>query len=264
MGEVLTIESPQLREALGRAAVYELLASAFSYPCPDTLAQLRALTEEVAELELLDRAGLQVPFAALVAALDTVDGEALAAEHNRLFAGQVACSAHETEYLGDPFAKGRQLADVAGFYHAFGVKAAGEEGGPPDFIATELEFMGLLLRKQVLAALEGWSEQELLCIEAQRGFLEDHLGRWIPHFGRQLAQVADGRGLHAAAAALCVSFVEHEADRLGAAPRLFVDRLAVRDDPEEFLCGICPETEPDGAVDAAPHREAASERDREP
>jgi TorA maturation chaperone TorD len=121
-----------------------------------------------------------------------VSGEELAARHTALFSGGVACSAHETEYEYDPFAKSRQLADIAGFYHAFGLEIASARRTAPDFVGTELEFMSLLFRKEVLSLANRWHDKMEIAVSAQRAFLRDHLGRWMDTFTEELSRLTEG------------------------------------------------------------------------
>jgi TorA maturation chaperone TorD len=75
--------------------------------------------------------------------------------------------------------KSFELADIAGFYRAFGVEITpGTER--PDHIAVELEFMHLLAVKEVVAAgREDGGEHARICRDARATFFRDHLGRWF-------------------------------------------------------------------------------------
>jgi TorA maturation chaperone TorD len=75
-----------------------------------------------------------------------------------------------------PFCSHQEMADVAGFYRAFGFTFAGER---PDHISYELDFMRLLALKEAVAELDGNREARMVCLEAERAFLRDHLGRWV-------------------------------------------------------------------------------------
>lgn len=235
-GGVQALQEPQTQEALARAGLYRLLSLAFSYPDGESLAELQELCDEVKEGPLAGELELSGPLAALGAALAGAPAEVLAGEHTRLFSGQVVCSAHETEYEPDPFAKARQLADISGFYRAFGLQVARSRPGLPDFVGAELEFMAFLVVKEAYAAHRGWRQKQLLCLEAQAKFLEDHAGRWLPLFCRRLAQ--EGGAFYGAAAEICQRFLRAEVARLGVRPRPPVQRLALADDGEEMACGL--------------------------
>ena len=100
-------------------------------------------------------------------------------EHTRLFGVGLAATPYESEY--DPLTlvrKGHCLADLLGFYEAFGFKLANRQKEFPDHIAIELEFLSLLLLKECYASAEGQEEARAICEEAAVKFLADHLGAW--------------------------------------------------------------------------------------
>lgn len=109
-------------------------------------------------------------------------------EHDRLFEGGVSCPPNETAYIRRD--KGAILADLNGFYHAFGFDPAAEVGEKPDHIVTELQFAALLLVMAARAAAGGRDEDEATTRRALFLFAADHLGAWIDIFGQRLGAVA--------------------------------------------------------------------------
>ncbi len=110
------------------------------------------------------------------------------AEHNRLFEGGVTCPPNETAYVRRD--KGVILADIAGFYRAFGFEPAAETGEKPDHIIAELQFAALLLVMAGRAAADGRFDDESTTRRALASFAADHLGAWIDLFSRRLAEVS--------------------------------------------------------------------------
>ncbi len=108
-----------------------------------------------------------------------------------------------------------EMADVAGFYRAFGVEMKpGTER--PDHVAAELEFMHLLALKEVLALREeGEGERADVCRDAARSFLRDHLGRFAPRLRERLEEVAVDP-IYAAAGRILERFVAADAERMSA------------------------------------------------
>ncbi|MFQ5873874.1 MAG: molecular chaperone, partial [Dehalococcoidia bacterium] len=108
-----------------------------------------------------------------------------------------------------------ELADIAGFYRAFGVEVSpGSERA--DYITTELEFMHLLAVKESIALQEeGEGEHAEVCRGASRAFLRDHLGRWAPRLGARLVE-ANADPVYSAAGQLLGSFVAFDAARIEA------------------------------------------------
>jgi len=102
------------------------------------------------------------------------------------------CPVHECHYEPSHlFAEVQTLADIAGFYRAFGFEMAPTAGGRADHICAELEFMQLLTWKEARALQEGYAEAAQTCREAQKKFLEAHLGRWGGQLGERLARKAE-------------------------------------------------------------------------
>jgi TorA maturation chaperone TorD len=83
---------------------------------------------------------------------------------------------YTTEYLAkNEFEKSRLLADIMGFYRAFGLQPDKER---PDCLSTELEFMHYLMFKEMYALTHKIEEQEKkadLCQDAQAKFFHTHL-----------------------------------------------------------------------------------------
>ncbi|MCB1364051.1 MAG: molecular chaperone TorD family protein [Rhodobacteraceae bacterium] len=137
------------RPAAARAALYRYLSLAFGDPCAgtvDALARQWPLTE--AALRAL---GLSTDQAAAAAG---VDGDALRRAHLSVFGHAMSkdCPAYGGEYgQAHIFEKTQTLADVAGFYRAFGLALAEDAHERPDHIALEMEFMEFLCLKQAWA-----------------------------------------------------------------------------------------------------------------
>ncbi len=71
----------------------------------------------------------------------------------------------------------QQMADVAGFYRAFGF---GVRQDRPDHLGAELEFLALVCTQEAYARLVGRGEEAQVCARAREAFLRDHLTGWLP------------------------------------------------------------------------------------
>jgi TorA maturation chaperone TorD len=81
---------------------------------------------------------------------------------------------YEVEFAkGQEFSKAHVLADIMGFYRAFGVEPLRDRA---DSIDAELEFMHLLLLKEHHAMRGNDKEKAEICREAQEKFFGEHLG----------------------------------------------------------------------------------------
>ena len=101
------------------------------------------------------------------------------------------CPPYETSYYPQTFSvfRSQKVADVAGFYQAFGVEPSRDKPERHDHLALELEFMAWLIAKEQNAPDE---EKAEITREAQRKFFEDHLAWWVPAFALALRRKADG------------------------------------------------------------------------
>jgi DMSO reductase family type II enzyme chaperone len=213
--------------AMSRAKVYGFLSSAFLYPRENW-------TEDV--VYALSAAHL-LGYKELDLALAPLDLNQLQSEYLRTI-GISGPLLYETEYgLDGSFRQSHELADINGFYSAFGYNVGGTVRERPDHLATELEFMHLLALKEWRAAEV---DQVEICLDAQRKFLEDHLGRWIEGFAIRVAFEAKD-SLYSELARFTVAFVQEEAARLGARPDPLVpERLKPTPYDTSTGCGDCP------------------------
>jgi DMSO reductase family type II enzyme chaperone len=219
--------------AIRRAQIYSFLSDAFLYPDENWSDDVPLLGEILSQLS----------FAPIHLAIQPLELAELQAAYRRTF-GATGSLCYETEYgLPHEFRQSQELADINGFYRAFGFSIGGPVRERPDYLAVELEFMGVLALKEAYAAKDGLVEHFEVCFEAQRKFLQDHLGRWVDMFAQSLALNADG-GPYQALARFCALFVNADAARLG----VLLERRQPTEakhtpfDPD-FSCQSCPMAE---------------------
>jgi DMSO reductase family type II enzyme chaperone len=189
-------------QALARSRVYATLSRGFLYP---SSALMAAMADYPAELRSAFRAvGIKADFGL---------GQLDEGEYQALFGGQVpACPPNETEYTAaHVWMQTQQMADVAGFYRAFGVDTT-ETGERADALTAELEFMYMLCVKEAIATEAGDHEEAAICRDAQVKFVSEHLAVWLPRFVARLEQ-AGAEGYYLALARLTSQFVASEAGR---------------------------------------------------
>lgn len=212
----------EIGHLLARSTVYKALCVAFSPP----KAEVREFLVWSLTRKLREAAQLLPQGYTLAVSLKTLAGvtnvpDDLEGEYNRLFRVQVVCQPYETEH--DPLAsvrKGQVLADILGFYQAFGLTASEGQKEFPDFIATELEFMSLLLLKEACAQKSGLSDEAEICRDAAKKFLTDHLARWVSSFSQRLE--AEARlPLYSALGSILSSFLQDEVACLGLEPSIW-------------------------------------------
>lgn len=125
-------------------------------------------------------------------------------------------SPYETSYAGpNAFAQSQTLADIAGFYKAFGVKASLDYGERPDHLGVELEFLALLNHKEALALDGGNTEAASICRGARKRFVEEHIGKWAPVLFDRIEKESPA-DLYRAVGALGKMAMNREIESLGA------------------------------------------------
>jgi TorA maturation chaperone TorD len=104
----------------------------------------------------------------------------LSGEYSRLFLGAGLVPLREGGYGGGSRFAGQpiDIADINGFYLAFGFDLTDQAPVPSDHIGAELEFVSLLLLKKALAVKRGAQREASMIDRAMRLFFDDHLGRW--------------------------------------------------------------------------------------
>lgn len=216
--------------AIRRAQAYCFLADAFLYPTENWLIDLPLVETILGSLD-----NYQLPITDRAIGISE-----LQAEHRRAF-GVVGSLCYETEFgLPHEFRQSQELADLAGFYRAFGFNLGGPVRERPDHLAVELEFIHVLALKEAWAYAHGIAEQAEVCVDAQRKFLQDHLGRWIAPFAESLARSAED-GPYVALARFAADFIRADAERLDVhpAPRPPEEMKPTPLAPD-LVCGDCP------------------------
>lgn len=179
------MQKGELEGLLDEARAYQLAAMGIMYPDRNWLSAMEKFLDARQDDAGNERfEGERLFGNALRQSLDDVTLDGMAREYNRLFTatGTVMVPIYETEYALDTvFAKTKELADLNGFYLAFGLELGKDsQGERPDHICIELEFMATLLIKEAYARNEGWDDKANVCLEARKKFLKDHVGRWGP------------------------------------------------------------------------------------
>lgn len=208
-----------------------LLSLAFAPPTEETLDEVDALAAALAEQP--DAPGEVQALRAELA----LGRDGLPAAYQALFGGSVAVSLYEGSFEADPFRQARQMADVAGFYRAFGAEAGGPVAERVDHAGTELEFLAFLGARRLAAVAADDPIEESRCREIEDAFLTDHAGRWLPELCDELAA---STGFYGALGRLGALVVREELATRGLEPAPLGPRrrrLAVEEDVIECAAG---------------------------
>ncbi|MFQ5890665.1 MAG: molecular chaperone [Gemmatimonadota bacterium] len=191
----------RLEEALARSSVYRLLSEVALYPGAGDGGPIAEREDRRAEVEaacqILSEAGYAAevlgPLAELGSLFLAAQSELVGAEYVRVFGHTVSkvCPPYEAQY-GSPhiFEQTNTLADLAGFYRAFGLRVREGGGERLDHVGIELEFMHFLAFKEAYALECHGPDRAASCREAQQKFVRDHLGTWLDDFAVRLVRQA--------------------------------------------------------------------------
>jgi TorA maturation chaperone TorD len=152
-----------------------------------------------------------------------------------------AICACETEYGADnTYHQPQQLADICGYYQAFGLDLVPAGDIRADHLTCECEFMDFMNRKEALFLGTRADDGETLDVTRQAGrtFLRDHLAR----FGRAFAtrvSAEDPAGFYGMVGTILFELLDRECLRLGivSGPVDLAVRPEVEDDAP-MACGV--------------------------
>lgn len=218
----------QIEKLNKRIIAYSFFAKVFSYPepslfnlVPPMLNHILSLTPNLADLKTQAHSltDLEAQYVTLL----------LCKENGSMTASPL----HESSYARDGrMLAAQELADIAGFYLAFGLQVK-EEADKPDHISTELEFMSFLTLKEKLAIeninkninnvnckyeMEKYIEGKNVCRRAQKLFLKDHLGCWISVFKEKLLKLLPAASFYCQSAAILETMVQQDMKHLSIKP----------------------------------------------
>jgi DMSO reductase family type II enzyme chaperone len=234
------------------AALYSALAFSFAYPDRDAdfalivseMGKAVALAEQAPPSGTMrvgpEASSLRASLDNLRAAIRNPQSTHLtpAEEHIFLFHRQALCSPYESTY--SPAGMEQNLADIAGFYRAFGVQMSPDAHERVDHIGSELEFMAVLCAKEAHALRNGLTEQAQICRDARSAFLSDHLGLWALAFASRVHEKAR-LPLYPALTDMLASLLALEAEDLGVtlrvnSPQGVAEVVTGTTDGEELSC----------------------------
>jgi len=117
-------------------------------------------------------------------------------------AGPVSCLA--SDYVEGGYAdKGPLLADIAGFYRAFGFTPA--LGEPVDHFSTLFEFLSFVEMKESYCLVHGDPEQAEIARSAGEKLRAEHLKGRVERFAERLGSLAPEGGVYASVAELLLA-----------------------------------------------------------
>ncbi len=259
-------DAPSVERALSRSKLYLLLSWSFLFPEDDEFLDYLQSGEFVedgrAALENLTKSlegkggesateSLSAISSHLSAIEEWVSSEGtnwnlqdLRDDHRRVFSNVISldCPPYETLFGNDHvFGQSYTMGDIAGFYSAFGLQLSNDIHERIDHLSVELEFIHYLSYKESYALIHDGPEKLKTVVDAEKRFVKEHVGRWVPLFSGMLKRKAD-YGFYKALADFTSEWVAFEIAYLGVTPQPYSEtdyRPANHSSPEgqTFECG---------------------------
>ena len=222
--------------------LYKLLSLGLSYPEGKNwvvIERLLSIADSLCNGELLDQIkSFGKCFAERKQRINDMESEYL-----RIFDIGGKISPYETEYLTEKISrKPFELADIAGFYNAFGfgINEDNDNKESVDHISVELEFMAILAWKEEYARENQQEENLRIVQDARMKFLKEHLARWGFFFRRRIREF-ECDDFYKGLGEILESLLNLECEKHGLNARLFRKEIStepyngIRD--EELTCG---------------------------
>ncbi|MFQ6674110.1 MAG: molecular chaperone [Fidelibacterota bacterium] len=222
-------EKRELSLLTARATFYSFISSLYSDPTSTKFSLLydrthwevlKSACEEIDAYGSKDRDGLKPSVDHLFSLLSSEKDDT---EENfvRIFGHTLSkvTAPYELEHLknDDVFYRTQSLADLTGFYRAFGLEIGANERA--DHVSVEAEFLSFLLTKELIAREANLGQESVtVCQKAQMDFWNDHFSGWVRILVRTLSTQEPGQ-FYPAASEFVSSFLELESLRYSDAPQ---------------------------------------------
>lgn len=123
------------------------------------------------------------------------------------------CPPYESEYISGKlsYQRAHVVADISGFYRAFGLTVTETQPERHDHLALELEFMAFLIGMERHSGNDPAARamRRFVCRAAQARFFKEHVAWWAPVFARLLAHENPG-GFYEAAGRFIAALIPTE------------------------------------------------------
>lgn len=193
-------QESKVQKALARSALYQFLSLCFFEPkerffpilkSDEYLGNIRESLDDYLSLNSFNgrTSVMKGNLGLLRRHLKEKSFEELSSEYMDVWGSFTAakeCPMYETLYGNEDISQLTQslqtLADIGGFYRAFGLQLSENVKERYDHLGMELEFMHVLTYKEAYALENHGDEQLKTCADAEKKFLKSHLARWVPLF----------------------------------------------------------------------------------
>lgn len=175
-----------LEQLIARGSLYKLFSLGFNYPNKELISLLSSPNYQKLIIEspkVLKSKKLSKAIKDFIEYSSKLNIIELEKDFNRIFVAKPMLTLFGEEYGAHVFSKVNQMADIVGFYKAFGIKQP--TGERVDNICLELEFMFFLISKEIYAFEKGWKEKAEICRIGESKFVGDHILGWYAIFSEK-------------------------------------------------------------------------------
>jgi len=174
---------------LGRAQVYSFVSGLFSDPDNGKFQGLKNKDAQKDFMKSCEGFSLTSYASRITHLLNHTPPERIKREHVAIFGHTLSKdnSLYEMEFLKNKevFSLTQALADITGFYSAFGLQV--ETGERSDHLGVEAEFLSFLMLKEALALENNLPFESVeVCHQACKDFSEQHFFLWTCHLAENL------------------------------------------------------------------------------
>jgi len=186
-----------------KSTLYVTISALFSDPDTKKFSILlkpeiqKSILDDCTQLERImvnDYFNLSMIFSKIIAQLDEDNLEKIHCEFVDVFGHTLSkkIAPYSLEHLknSDVFFRTQKLADLNGFYNAFGLEVESIERA--DHISTQAEFLSYLLLKELIAERDGLLEEMSICKDAFDLFQKDHFLDWAIMFADNTSTKIEG------------------------------------------------------------------------
>lgn len=206
--------------------------------------------------QLLDDPSLEIPLSLRAQVEATLLSEHTLDDLRSLYIdlfdrGRSSNPLYETEYgRARAMVKGHELADISGFYLAFGLEFPPDATNKDmvDHIAIELEFYALLLLKHQALAENNNQEGTEVVHDARVKFMQDHLGRFAAAIMKRPGVA--GNRFYSTVFGWCNELIQAECLEIGAQV-IAAEWVAGEQEEEEVCCKLGGSTAAEKALSAS-------------
>ncbi len=196
----MNISTKQNHLLEAKSTLYGFVSTLFSDPESEKFSMMKnpefqkMVLNSCLQFDENNESELSGAFQKVISMLNELNRETIQNENVSIFghtlSKQTAPYALEHLKSTDVFFRTQKLADLNGFYQAFGMEVECVERA--DHIATQTEFLSYLILKELVAIKKNLEEEIEICQKAFIDFHQEHFFDWAKMFSENLIEKVEG------------------------------------------------------------------------